>query len=86
MLVTGKILDGLDSVIAIFAYEYAKKNKNKEIIVVSDDKFMVETIQYFYKTPGQLSYYSIPENASAILTRDLSYKRKIPNTIKFKRL
>ena len=37
----GKILDGLDSLIVVFAFEYAKKYKDNEIRIISDDKFMV---------------------------------------------
>lgn len=75
-LLTGKILDGLDSVIVTFAYEFAKKNSETETIIVSDDKFMVETVNYFYDTMEHFKNYVVPDNVSAYTTRELVKKRQ----------
>ena len=74
-LKTGKILDGLDSVIVTFAYEFAKKNPETDTIVVSDDKFMVETVNYFYDTMEHFNNYVVPDNVSAYLTQNLVKKK-----------
>ena len=75
-LKTGKILDGLDSVIVTFAYEFAKKKPETDIVVVSDDKFMVETINYFYDAMENFSNYDVPENVYAYTTSELVRKRQ----------
>ena len=75
-LLTGKILDGLDSVIVTFAYEFAKKKPETDIVVVSDDKFMVETINYFYDAMENFSNYDVPENVYAYTTSELVRKRQ----------
>ena len=72
----GKILDGLDSLIVVFAFEYAKKYKTNEIIIVSDDKFMVDTVKFFHSSKKKLIGYEIPDNVSAVSTRDLVYKKR----------
>ncbi len=73
LFIKGKILDGLDSVIVVFAYEFAKKHRDKKIIVVSGDKFMVDTMQYLHKHNSiKLGNYEIPGNVSARLPYKIS--------------
>ena len=63
----GKIVDGLDSLLITFAYEYAKANEDKEVVVASNDRMLVVTMNHFSKIRDKdpLHGYSIPENVSA---------------------
>ena len=72
----GKILDGLDSFIVAFAFEYSKKYNNYDIIIVSDDKFLVDTVMFFNESEIKLEDYDIPKNVLACTTGDIIYKKK----------
>lgn len=66
-LSSGKLLDGLDSVIVSFAYEYAKKREETEIIVVSFDRFMIDTVNGFKKDPILMISFNLPNNVSGYI-------------------
>lgn len=66
---SGKLLDGLDSVIVSFAYEYAKKKSVDDVIVVSFDRFMIETVNNFKQDPVLMENFNLPENVFGISPR-----------------
>jgi len=75
-LTNGKILDGLDSFIVGFAYEFAKINTEHEIYIVSEDKFLVETVNFFYD--NEIENYgsiTIPKNVAAYTAQNLLKNR-----------
>ncbi len=67
-LKNGKLLDGLDSVIASFSCEYARKHSDHTIVVVSNDYFLIDVLQSFHESGGyRLPEYTIPANVRAAL-------------------
>lgn len=66
-LTSGKLLDGLDSVVVSFAYGYAKKSKVGEVVVVSSDRFMIEIVNGFKSDRVLLNSFNLPYNVSGIL-------------------
>ncbi len=73
-LSNGKLLDGLDSLIVTFAYEFAKKNHNKKILVVSGDQSMVRIMKSLHKYKDIFvtqKECDIPDNASAVFPWEL---------------
>jgi hypothetical protein len=76
-LKSGKLLDGLDSVLAAHTYAHAKENPGKNFIIISDDEFIVDVIRYFAKNQVEKFYdLTIPQNVQALTLYNCLYKRR----------
>ncbi len=63
----GKLLDGLDSVIMAFACAVARQRTTELVVLVTQDRFMVDAVAFFYNNQGALPACDIPPNVTASL-------------------
>ena len=61
----GKLLDGLDSIIVGFACEFARTNANRQVVLVTRDRFIIDFLCFFSRDKNLLLSYGMPGNVTA---------------------